>query len=56
MYDPIWIESKRNVQMIDEGLRKNNECSKKRKGKRKEQVVVTKTILGKKNNEERIFF
>ena len=56
MYDPIWIESKRNVQMIDEGLRKNNECSKKRKGKRKEQVVVTKTILGKKNNEERTFF
>ena len=29
---------------------------KKGKGKRKEQVVVTKTILGKKNNEERTFF
>ena len=48
MYDPIWIESKRNVQMIDEGLRRNGECSKKKKRKKKRASSRNEDNTGKK--------
>lgn len=48
LYDPIWIESKRNVQMIDEGLRRNGECSKKKKRKKKRASSRNEDNTGKK--------